>query len=291
MMVQTDVPRCWYTTPRKTSGRQWVSSPRAGQVTPWALCPRRLLNTVSNTKDTSFIIWFKFVLNSKHHCKQNVFSSLWSSCYSVVCRRMTHQSSVEIILVTSDLLLAADSSFILFIWPNVVVCLFVCRVQVEKSWLTVRSACYDGVVMSDVMDPLRGGGGQGQDSGGVWPDWSQGRSIVCVAGRRLSKHWADVLICCQVMRWRVVSRLVLCRDIPRPPPSLHHPVPSILPSSTIHPPSADTPVGDDPSWGEDTAATGLTTSHSPCLANITRTCVLYKRTILRLANIFRVLHI
>ena len=66
----------------------------------------------------------------------------------------------------------------------------------------------------------------------------RGGAIVCVARRRLSKHWADVLICCQVMRWRVVSRLVPCRDIPRPPPSLHHPVPSILPSSTIHyPPS------------------------------------------------------
>lgn len=75
----------------------------------------------------------------------------------------------------------------------------------------------------------------------------RGGGIICVAGRRLSKHWADVLICCQVMRWRVVSRLVPCRDIPRPPPSLHHPASSHPPPYSTHPPSADTPVGDDPS--------------------------------------------
>ena len=54
-----------------------------------------------------------------------------------------------------------------------------------------------------------------------------------MAGRRLSKHWADVLICCQVMRWRVVSRLVPREDIPRPPPSLHHPASSHPPPYTL----------------------------------------------------------
>ena len=109
-----------------------------------------------------------------------------------------------------------------------------------------------------------------------------------------------MLICCQVMRWRVVSRLVPREDIPRPPPSATHPASSHPPLSTLRlqthqlemipreartqPPPASEPHTHPP-------VTSVTHKYFPPNLNAQFTCVLYTRTFLCLANIFCVVHI